>query len=132
MQRTGALFAILALASCSVTARHFAGPDGRTNWWNIECPLDDAQCWRQANEQCPSGYDAVDLSPRGTTARVYARKTRTSEMFGDRRVNGGKLVVHCTDGTGTPATMGSSTDDVTPPPSSAGDAGTTRPIDDPR
>ena len=118
------MIAILALASCiftSVSARHFTGPDGRTNWWNIEC-LDDSLCWRQASEQCPSGYDAVDLSPRGT-AQVYARKTRTAEMYGDRRVNGGKLTVHCTDGMGGASTMGPSVDDVT---------GSTPPLTDPR
>ena len=119
------MIAILALASCaftSVTARHFTGPDGRTNWWNIECQLDDSLCWRQASEQCPSGYDAVDLSPRGT-AQVYARKTRTAEMFGDRRVNGGKLIVHCTAGLGGASATGPSVDDVT---------GSTPPLTDPR
>jgi hypothetical protein len=133
MWRRCAVLATAGLAACftSVSARHFAGPDGRTNWWSIECQLDDSLCWRQASEQCPSGYDAVDLSPSGT-ALVYARKTRTAEMFGERRVNGGKLIIHCTDGLGAAGAMGPSVDDVTPPPWSAGDAGATRPLKDQR
>ena len=122
MRRTGALIGLLALASCiftSVSARQIVGPDGKNDWWNIECQLDDTLCWRRASEQCPRGYDAVDR-PDGGEAKVYARKNAAGEMFGERRVSGGTIVVHCTDGT---SSREPSVDDVT---------GSTRPLADPR
>ena len=82
----GSLLA-LSLAGCwTVRATPAAGPDGREDWWFVECVESKADCYAKAHELCPKGYVIGDSSSRTTSSVSGDRDqihgvTQTTESF---------------------------------------------------
>ncbi len=60
-RRTSALLVLISLGcswlpACAATATHVRGPDGESDWYNIDCKHDQGACYAEAGDVCPLGY----------------------------------------------------------------------------
>ncbi len=118
------LLAIVGLAACdTVTARHFVGPDGSPQWWNIECHGDTSVCWRQAGAQCPHGYEVVDRSQHDDVKAFATTNAYGQTIAHAKRVPNGSMVIRCKEGAGDAQREAAVVEDVTPARPVAADAG---------
>lgn len=88
----GLLLAILLACAGSQSSR-VIGPDGKV-WISITCRRSQNNCWEEASEQCPRGYDIGDANGQDGTVYVsnYNRYGGTTIPVHTYR---GSLMIHC-------------------------------------
>ena len=58
---------MLAFGGCGGSSDQIRGPDGTMNWYSIECKRSQANCYEEAGEVCPNGYDVADQGGQSGT-----------------------------------------------------------------
>jgi hypothetical protein len=56
-----------ALVGCHASHDQVRGPDGTTDWYSIECKRNQGNCYEEAGDVCPNGYDIADAGGHSGT-----------------------------------------------------------------
>lgn len=78
--------AALTLLACAGASHELVAP----GTYSIECKRKQSNCWKEAAEVCPNGYDQIDGSQRSGT--YLATNTQTGAVTAIPTFNGEMLV----------------------------------------
>jgi hypothetical protein len=82
--------AVAAIAGCSHRgSTSITGPDGQ-QWYAVTCSHGMHNCWEEASDLCPHGYETADSSQNTSTA-AYA----SGGTFIAGPVHRGEMLIRC-------------------------------------
>jgi hypothetical protein len=86
---------VTVLAACAPAAsEQVRGPDGTMNWYSVTCRRNQANCYEEAGDICPRGYDVADS---GGQSGVYMQANRYGATA--TPTYSGHMLVRCKQGT---------------------------------
>lgn len=78
-----------ALLACAGASHEIVGP----GTYSVSCKRNQSNCWKEASEVCPSGYDIID--GQGHESAFINRNVYTGEATGVTPVYSGEMLVKC-------------------------------------
>jgi hypothetical protein len=94
MRRIAALFVMVTAACEPASSEQIRGPDGTMHWYSVECRRSQSNCYEEAADRCPHGYEVADQGGHSGTS-VSTNSNRWASTTVVTPTYNGHMLIRC-------------------------------------